>query len=152
MSADQEIQPVLRDMFRSHRYAVLATGGHGQPFPRRMASAATDDRRQIVILTVRARRKFSNLKANCRVALLIDDRKNKGTDAKDSVAVTAIGEAREADSEAGAGLLELFLARHPDLAGFAGSPSCAVVTVKVSSYKLVSCLERVLEWRIEKEC
>ena len=139
MSADQEIQPVLRDMFRSQRYAVLATDDHGQPFTS-------------LILTERARRKFSNLKANCRVALLIDDRKNKGTDAKDSVAVTAIGEAREADSEAGAALLELFLARHPDLAAFAGSPSCAVVTVKVSSYKLVSCLERVLEWRIEKEC
>ena len=73
-------------MFRSQRYAVLATDDHGQPFTSLMAFAATEDLRQIVILTERARRKFSNLKANCRVALLIDDRKNKGTDEKDSVA------------------------------------------------------------------
>ena len=86
-------------MFRSQRYAVLATDDHGQPFTSLMAFAATEDLRQIVILTERARRKFSNLKANCRVALLIDDRKNKGTDAKDSVAVTAIGEAREAGEQ-----------------------------------------------------
>ena len=68
MSADQEIQPVLRDLFRSRRYAVLATDDHGQPFASLMA--------------------------------------------------------------------------------FAVAPSCAIVTVEVSSYLLVSRFEQVLEWRI----
>ena len=148
MNTDQEIQPVLRDLFRSQRYAVLATDDHGQPFASLMAFAATEDLRQIVVLTERSRRKFANLKANRRVALLIDDRENKGSDTRDSVAVTAIGEAQEAGAAVAANLLELFLARHPYLAAFAASPSCAVVTVNVSSYLLVSRFEQVLEWRI----
>lgn len=151
MSTDQEVQAVLRDLFLSQRYAVLATDDHGQPFASLMAFAATDDLRQIVVLTERTRRKFTNLKANRRVALLIDDRENKGSDTKDSVAVTAIGEAKEAGSGAGAALLELFLARHPYLAAFAASPSCAVVTVKIGSYLLVSRFEQVVEWRIGSE-
>ncbi len=126
---------------------MLATDDNGQPFASLMAFAATEDLRQIVVLTERTRRKFANLKANRRVALLIDDRENKGSDTQDSVAVTAFGEAKEADSVAGTALLELFLTRHPYLASFAASPSCAIVMVKVSSYVLVSRFERVLEWR-----
>jgi len=41
---------------------------------------------------------------------LIDNRKNKGSDTQEWVAVTAIGEAQEADSEVSAVLLESFLA------------------------------------------
>ena len=148
MSIDQEIQPVLRDLFRSQRYAVLATDDHGQPFASLMAFVASEDLRQIVVLTERNRRKFANLKANRRVALMIDDRENKGSDTEESVAVTVIGEAQEASPEAGAALLKKFLARHPYLAAFAAAPSCVVVTVEVSSYLLVSRFEQVLEWRI----
>lgn len=149
MNTVQEIQLVLRQLFLSQRYAVLATDDHGQPFTSLMAFAATEDLRQIVLLTERTRRKFANLKANRRVALLIDDRENKGSDTQDAVAVTAIGDAEEADFAACAALLPSFLARHPGLSAFAASPSCAVVTVRITSYLLVSRFERVLEWRIE---
>jgi hypothetical protein len=149
MSTIQEIQLVLRQLFLSQRYAVLATDDHGQPFTSLMAFSATEDLRQIVLLTERTRRKFANLKANRRVALLIDDRENKGSDTQDAVAVTAIGDAEEAGLAASAALFPAFLARHPGLSAFAASSSCAVVTVKISSYLLVSRFERVLEWRIE---
>jgi len=148
MNTDQEMQRRLRELLGVQRYAVLATEDRGQPFASLMAFAATGDLRQIVLLTERRRRKFANLTANCRVALLIDDRANKGSDTQDSVAVTAIGEAQEADSATGAALLELFLARHPYLATFAASPSCAIVSVNVSHYLLVSRFEKVLEWRV----
>lgn len=147
MDANQEIQLGLRDLFCSQRYAVLATDDHGQPFTSLMAFAATEDLRQIVVLTERSRRKFANLKVNPRVALLIDNRENKGSDTQDSVAVTAIGEAQESSSAAGTALLGLFLTRHPYLAAFAASPSCAIISVKINSYLLVSRFERVLEWR-----
>ena len=62
--------------------------------------------------------------------------------------VTAIGEAQELDPEIGAPLLELFLTRHPYLADFAASPTCAIVGVKVTSYQLVSRFQQVVEWRI----
>lgn len=148
MSTDVEIQPLLQELFRSQRYAVMATSEHEQAFTSLMAFAAAEDLRQIVVLTERATRKFANLKANSRVALLIDDRENKGSDTQDSVAVTAIGEAQEVDAETGALLLDLYLARHPYLAEFAASPSCAIVRVKIDSYLLVSRFQKVLQWRI----
>ena len=148
MSTDVEIQPLLQELFRSQRFAVMATNDAEQPFTSLMAFAAAEDLGQIVVLTERATRKFANLKANSRVALLIDDRANKGSDTQDSVAVTAIGEAQEVDAEDGALLLDLYLARHPYLAEFAASPSCAIVRVKINSYLLVSRFQKVLEWRI----
>ena len=148
MSTDVEIQPLLQELFRSQRYAVMATSEHEQAFTSLMAFAAAEDLRQIVVLTERATRKFANLKANSRVALLIDNRENKGSDTQDSVAVTAIGEAQEVNVESGALLLDLYLARHPYLAEFAASPSCAIVRVKIDSYLLVSRFKKVLQWRI----
>jgi nitroimidazol reductase NimA-like FMN-containing flavoprotein (pyridoxamine 5'-phosphate oxidase superfamily) len=148
MMTDARIESVLRDLFRSQRYAVLATDNHGQPFTSLMAFAASEDLAQLVVLTERAARKFANLKANRRVALLVDNRENKGSDTQESVAVTAIGEAEELGALEGAPLLQIYLARHPYLAAFAASPSCAIVRVKVSSYQLVSRFQEVAEWRM----
>jgi len=149
MSTVQEIQRVLQQLFLSQRYAVLATDEHGQPFTSLMAFSATEDLRQIILLTERTRRKFANLKANHRVALLIDNRENKGSDTQDAVAVTVIGDAEEADCVTAAALLPQFLTCHPGLTTFAASSSCAVVTVKINAYLLVTRFEQVLEWRIE---
>ena len=148
MSSEVDIQPVLRDLFLTQRFAVLATDEHGQPFASLMAFAASEDLRHIVVLTDRATRKFANLKANPRVALLIDDRENKGSDTQESVAVTAVGEAREMAPTEGAPLLELSLAPPPYLADFAASPGCAVIRVKVKSYLLVSRFQKVIEWSV----
>jgi len=116
-----------------------------------MAFVVTDDLSQMVVLTERATRKYANLKSNARVALLIDNRENQGSDTQDSVAVTAVGEAEELDRAAGAPLLDLYLARHPYLAEFAASPSCAIVRVKISSYLVVSQFQQVFEWRIGRQ-
>ena len=147
MSTDIEIQEILNELFHSQRFAVLATDDHGQPFTSLMAFVASADLRQLVVLSDRTTCKFANLVANCRVALLIDNRENKGSDTKDSVAVTAIGKAQEVGSGERAPLLELFLSCHPYLAEFAVSPTCAVVKVKIDSYLLVSSFQKVLEWR-----
>ena len=143
-----DIRPTLRALLQSQRFAVLATDDHGQPFTSLMAFAATEDLRHLVVLTEQTTRKYANLRSNPRVALLIDDRENKGSDTEESVVVTAIGEAQELDRDAGAPLLGLFLARHPYLAAFADSPSCAIVRVNVSSYQLVSRFQQIVEWRI----
>ena len=148
MSNEIDIRPALRAPLQSQRFAVLATDDHGQPFASLMAFATTENLRHLVVLTEQTTRKYANLQSNPRVALLIDDRENKGSDTEDSVVVTAIGEAQELDRDAGAPLLRLFLARHPYLAAFADSPSCAIVCVKVGSYQLVSRFQQIVEWHI----
>lgn len=148
-STEAGIQSLLSELFCSQRFAVLATDDRGQPFTSLMAFAASDDLAQLVILTERTGRKFANLVANRRVALLIDDRENKGSDIRESVAVTAIGEAQEAGREEGAALLQIFLARHPYLAALAASSTCAIVQVKIKSYLVVSRFQDVTEWRVQ---
>lgn len=149
MSTITEIQPLLRNLFQAQRFAVLATEGDGQPFASLMAFAASEDLRELVVLTERGTRKFCNLAANRRVALLIDDRENKASDTQDSIALTALGEAQEVDRDAaGAALLERYLARHPYLADFAASHSCAIVRVTITSYQLVSRFQKLAEWRV----
>jgi nitroimidazol reductase NimA-like FMN-containing flavoprotein (pyridoxamine 5'-phosphate oxidase superfamily) len=137
----------LRALFDSQRYAVLATDDFGQPFTSLMAFAGTDDLRHLVILSDRNTRKFANLVANSRVALLIDDRGNKTTDTQESIAVTVLGRAFEADADNGDALAQLFLARHPGLADFAATPDCAVIRVEVSGCLLLEQFEHTIEWR-----
>lgn len=71
MTDDAAMRRRLRALFDSQRYAVLATDDCGQPFTSLMAFAATDDLRHLVILSDRNTRKFANLAANRRVALLV---------------------------------------------------------------------------------
>jgi nitroimidazol reductase NimA-like FMN-containing flavoprotein (pyridoxamine 5'-phosphate oxidase superfamily) len=147
MTNDAVMRGRLRALFDSQRYAVLATEDRGQPLTSLMAFAVTDDLRHLVLLSDRNTRKFANLAANRRVSLLVDDRGNKTTDTQESIAVTVLGRAFEADADNGDALAQLFLARHPALADFAAIPDCAVVRVEVSAYLLVEQFEHTIEWR-----
>jgi hypothetical protein len=98
-------------------------------------------------LSDRNTRKFANLAANRHVALLVDDRENKSTDTQESIAVTVLGRAFEADANEGDALARLFVARHPGLADFAATPACVVVRVEVCTYLLVQQFEYTIEWR-----
>ena len=143
---DDDSRPALRALLASQRYAVLATDDRGQPFTSLMAFAASDDLNRLVVLTERGTRKFANLQTNPRVALLIDERGNRGSDTEDAVALTVIGRAREAGAVARSELLPRYLARHPQLADFAASTSCAVVELQVASFLLVSRARHVAQW------
>ena len=149
MTNDAGIRGRLHALLDSQCYAVLATEDRGQPFTSLMAFAVTEDLRQLVILSDRNTRKFANLAANRQVALLVDDRENKSTDTQESIAVTVLGRAFEADANEGDALARLFLARHPGLADFAATPACVVVRVEVCTYLLVQQFEYTIEWRPE---
>ncbi len=149
MNRVEDIGQVLHRMIDAQRYAVLATDDKGQPYTSLMAFAVTGDLKQIVLLTERATQKFANLKCNQRVAVLIDNRENSGTDTQDAFAITAIGKAREVSADACASLLGLFLARHPYLERFAASQTCAILSVNVETYVLVTRFQDVVEWHPE---
>jgi nitroimidazol reductase NimA-like FMN-containing flavoprotein (pyridoxamine 5'-phosphate oxidase superfamily) len=147
MSQAESVRDVLRRVLATQRYAVLATDSAGQPYTSLMAFAASDDLREFTLITERSTHKYANLRANPRVALFIDNRGNVGTDTRDAVAVTALGEAQEVDGEEGARLRRGYVARHPYLESFAASASSAVVRVRLKSCLVVRRFEEVLEWR-----
>jgi heme iron utilization protein len=77
----------------SQPLAVLSTHQAGQPYSNLIAFAATPDLESIFFATTRATRKFANLMADPRVALLIDNRANQEADFAEAAALTVLGSA-----------------------------------------------------------
>jgi uncharacterized pyridoxamine 5'-phosphate oxidase family protein len=146
MSSAEDVVHVIKSLLASQRFAALATADQAQPYLFLMAFAATDDLRKIVLVTERDTVKYAHLQLNHRVALLIDDRENRGEDTQEAVAITVIGEAQESGGNEVEDLRELYLAKHPYLAEFAKSSSCAIVQVRVRSYQVVRKFQEVVEW------
>jgi nitroimidazol reductase NimA-like FMN-containing flavoprotein (pyridoxamine 5'-phosphate oxidase superfamily) len=145
---DPELVSLLHQLFESQRSAALATQDGGQPYLSLMAFAATPDLRRLLLVTDRHTRKYANLMAEPRVALLIDNRSNAPADTEEAVAVTVLGQAAEAGSGEREELLPLFLDKHPQLEAFATSPTCALISVRVATYFVVQHFQEVREVRM----
>ena len=72
----QTIKTVLDDQL----LAVLSTHDGDQPYSNLVCFAATDDLRCLIFATPRATRKYANITADCRVAILVDNRSNEAAD------------------------------------------------------------------------
>jgi nitroimidazol reductase NimA-like FMN-containing flavoprotein (pyridoxamine 5'-phosphate oxidase superfamily) len=144
----EEMKRALRELFAAQKLAVLATRDeHGHPYTSLMAFAATENLDRLLLATERSSRKFANLTAEPRVALLIDSRSNRDSDLQEALAVTVMGRAEEVDPEEGEGLLQLYVAKHPRLEAFVTSPTCALIHVQVEVYYVASQFQRVTELR-----
>ncbi|MDP1526177.1 MAG: pyridoxamine 5'-phosphate oxidase family protein [Rhodocyclaceae bacterium] len=141
-------QARLRHLLETQKYAVLATDNHGQPYTSLMAYSITDDLRAFILMTERGRLKYENLMSNPRVAIMIDNRENLGSDLNATLAVTSLGVAEEISSEGGDAARAFCLARHPALQSFAESPNCAFIRIQVTSYVIVQQFQDVIEWRL----
>ncbi len=142
------LPPEIKYLLNSQRLAVLATQRQGQPHVSLVAFAATPDGRQLLFATTRTSRKYANLQADPRVALLIDSRTRTEADFHLAAALAAKGLAQEvsgADREAQAAL---FLAKHPHLREFVAAPTCALMAVTVEVYELASRFQQVLTFRL----
>jgi len=146
MSSAEDVVLVIKSLLESQRFAALATADQAQPYLFLMAFAATDDLGKIVLVTKRDTVKFAHLQSNRCVALLIDNRENRDEDTQEAVAITVIGEAQECGGNEAKNLRDLYLAKHPYLADFAKSSSCAIVQVRVRSYQVVRKFQEVVEW------
>ncbi|MFZ5451819.1 MAG: pyridoxamine 5'-phosphate oxidase family protein [Thermodesulfobacteriota bacterium] len=135
----------LQDFLASQRFAVLATTENGQPYLSLMAFAATDDLQYLLVATLRKTRKYRNLEADPRVALLVDNRENQPSDTEQSQAVTALGRAEEVAASERNQFLPIYLTKHPHLEEFVSSPVCALIRIKVDRYFLVSNFQEVRE-------
>jgi general stress protein 26 len=147
-SLSDAARTLLQPLLATQKYAVLATDNHGQPYTSLMAYSIIDDLRAFILMTERDRLKYENLITNPRVAILIDNRENLGSDLDTTIAVTAQGVAEEITGDACDEWRAFCLARHPALRSFAESPSCALIRIRVTSYLIVRQFQDVIEWRI----
>ena len=149
----ETLQTELRDLMASQNLAVLATHDHGQPYTSLVAFAGSDDLKTLVFFTGCATRKFANLKADPRAAMMIDSRSNAPSDIAEAMAVTAAGTVgiaagNEPDANKPDSLKQTYLQKHPHLADFANSPSTRLIQLTVSCYYVVDRFQHVVELHI----
>jgi len=142
-----QLKQLLKKLFESQKLAVLATHNDRQSYASLVAFAATTDLKHIVFATSRATRKFANLSANPRIAMLMDSRSNRNVDFRKAVAVTTIGKAVKVGPREKSNFQDLYLAKHPQLKEFIASPTCALLKVKVDEYYIVSRFQDIAELR-----
>jgi len=147
------LQSEIAELLLSQKLAVLATQSpEGSSYSSLIAFAATDNLQKIVLATPKATRKFTNIKHNPKVSLLIDDRSNNEKDFHDAQAVTVMGAVERIDADISQNeLASLYLSKHPYLEDFLRSPSTAFVIISVKSYYLVSRFQEVMELHIRDE-
>lgn len=150
MRTSEQIKETLRDLFATQKLAVLSTHRDGQPYASLVSFVATEDLEYLFFVTGRATRKFANLKADSRAALLIDSRSHKDSDIHQAIGVTASGVAEEVKGRDRECFIRLYLAKHPLLEDFVKSPSRVLLRVKVDSYYVVSRFQTVMELHLRR--
>ena len=149
MEANEQFRKRLEELFRSQNLAALATHCDGQPYASLVAFYASNDLKYVYFVTAKTTRKFANLTANNRVAIMVNSSANQISDFHQAISVTAVGQAKEvagADKEI---ILGQYLAKHPHLEDFVRSPTCALVRVVVDSYYMVKNFQNVTELHLQ---
>ena len=134
MENTAELSGLIKRVFTSQRFAVLATQFEGQPYSNLVAFAEADNLRSLLFVTSRDTRKYSNTLASKKVAILVDSRTNQASDLNSAIAITALGTIDEVAAENKDYLSEIYLSKHPELKDFLHKPSSALMKVVVNSY------------------
>ena len=112
-----------------------------------MAFAFSEDLRNAVFVTPKATRKYRLLSECNHVALVIDNRPNKGDELMEIEAVTVTGRSqwieRSAEFDRWA---ELLVSRHPYLKSFVNAETCALFRVDVVRFLHVVRFQEVCQW------
>lgn len=149
VEGQEQTRQLLKELLLSQRFAVLSTQSEAGPYASLVAFWTPGDLSRVVFATMRQTRKFSYLLASPRVALLFDSRSNRDADVQEAVAVTAMGTAAElTDENARAAVSRSFLAKHPQLTSFVAASDCALVSVAVHTYYVVTRFQSVVEVRM----
>ena len=150
MTQYEDIKKQIQKLFINQKLAVLSTHHFGQPYANLIAFVGKENLKEIFFVTPRSTRKFDNLSADSRVAILINSSLNTDADFHEAVAVTALGNANEVNGPQKDDALSLYLTKHPYLEAFAVSPTSALVGVTVTTYVMVRNFQHVMELSIER--
>ena len=130
----KELSGLIRRVFTSQRFAVMATQYEGQPYSNLVAFAEADDLRTLLFVTSRDTRKYSNILSSKKVAVLVDSRTNQASDFHSALAITALGTVEEVAADNKDYLSRIYLSKHPQLKDFLDKPSNALMKVTVTEY------------------
>jgi heme iron utilization protein len=144
-----QLREDLKKLFRSQRFAVLATVERSHPYLNMVAFAETEDLAAVLFATTRATRKYANILSESGVALLVDNRSNQEADIRQAIAVTIVGAAEEVPESHRAHLRGLYLGKHPHMKGFLDAADTALIKIDVETYYMVSRFQNVTMLRLK---
>ena len=145
MREQEDTIQLLRELLQSQTLASLSTGSGDGAYASLIAIVPAPDCRSLLFATTRATRKFAHLQTDSRVALLVDNRRNRLEDFTDASAVTLIGVARELEAAERPPAETVYLERFPHLALFVRSPGSALFQVEIDRCLLVTRFQHVTE-------
>lgn len=126
----------IKDLIQANDVCVLATVSGRNPHCSLMSYAASDDCRELYMVTQASTKKYRNLKENPSVSLLVDSRQAapRGRAKALTVTGTFAGVKDEVRREE---LRRRLLARHPHLKDFMDQPDAELMVVKVAAFQLL---------------
>ena len=145
METNKQFLKRLGVLFRSQNLAALSTHHQGQPYASLVAFYASDNFKYIYFATPKTTRKFANLTADNRVAVMVNSSINHASDFHRAISVTAVGVAEEIGGSEKKSIVDLYLAKHPHLEDFVRAPTSALVRVTVDTYYMVNNFQNVME-------
>jgi uncharacterized protein YhbP (UPF0306 family) len=149
VETNKQIRRRLGELFDSQNLATLSIHHDGQPYASLVAFYADDDLKNIYFVTPKTTRKYANLTADNRVAIMVNSATNQIADFHQAISVTAVGKAKNVAGADKDRILNQYLAKHPYLQDFVRSPTCALVGVAVESYFMVKNFQNVMELHLE---
>jgi len=150
LGSQAELTERLKILFDRQRLGVLSTQRRNRPYASLVAFAVTDDFKSFVFATPRSTRKYANMMASSRAAMLIDNRSNRTSDFRKAMAVTAVGTVRELRKSPRSRLIRLYTDKHAHLKDFVKSPTCAVLCLEAKTLHIVDRFQHVIELHLDK--
>jgi len=138
MESTEHAWDTIKTLLASEALSVLSTEKEGQPYASLVAFAANNDFKHLLFATPRTTRKYGDLTANPRVALLVNNSRYPAQDIFSASSVTVLGTAEPLEGPDKEALMKVYLKKHPGLKDFAGVQTTALVRVAVKRYILVS--------------
>jgi hypothetical protein len=87
--------------------------------------------------------------SNSCVSFFIDNRSNKAADFRKAMGVTAVGSVRQIRKNKNSTMMKRYLQKHPQLASFLASQSCAFLCIDVKSIYVVERFQNVIEVHLD---
>jgi len=143
MLASSQIPMEIAKLLSEQPLAVLATECNGIPHACLMAFVVSPNLRELHFATARNTLKFTNLKSNENVSLLIENGEVRTRGLGAGLALTLNGKAAEIQGAARESALAMLLQKHPGLKDFLTTSDLALVTVLLSNAYLVMPYKKV---------
>jgi general stress protein 26 len=139
---ERELREKVNDLLTEQRLAVLSSYMKDQPYPNLIAFVHTNNLKNLYFATLKNSIKYTNIKDNPKISLLVDNRDNTPTDISEAIALSVFGTISEIDCK-DEQCKDIYLRKHPYLKDFLEMPDCALLKIIVEKYLIVSNFQNV---------